>query len=82
MHSNRLRTTSFRKAAGRNWLEDGDGVTLFIGVNGAGKSRLLAEIATDARQENAPTILIANTIYDRFRQTGPSIKRMVVRYSH
>jgi len=48
-----------------DYLKAGLNVTLIVGENGAGKSRLLREIAIRERWQRK-VFAISNTVYDRF----------------
>jgi ABC-type lipoprotein export system ATPase subunit len=70
--------TNYARASEQWWLNH-QGVTIFIGENGAGKSRLLALIETQAAHARRKPVAIANTPYDKFRARIKGARRLLVR---
>lgn len=75
----RIEFTTFASCADRNWSQSADGVTIFIGENGAGKSRILSRIENESLRRGKIAIAIANTPYDKFRQAGNQMYRLLNR---
>lgn len=60
-----------------NWLSrNGTYLVLIIGENGAGKSRLLAEVANRAKRSRH-LALVCNTPFDRFPHRGPRVSKLL-----
>ncbi|WBG62503.1 AAA family ATPase [Pseudomonas citronellolis] len=55
-------------------------LSLIIGENGSGKSKLLANIADSYISRNKPVIAIANCLYDKFRENGKQYSFIGGRY--
>jgi len=79
MSSGPMVIIGYREASLRTWLRKAGGLTVFLGENGAGKSRLLSEIAIDSVKKGGATIVVANTPYDRFNRYGSAMKRLLAR---
>lgn len=79
MSNKPMQAMSYQAASNIRWLRQPEGLVVFLGENGAGKSRLLSEIAIDSVRRGLKTIVVANTPYDRFRRRSGSMHRLLVR---
>jgi hypothetical protein len=67
----------FQTALNADWRMPSASLVVFVGNNGAGKSRLLGRIARSRKGRG--DLLIANTPYDRFTDRLPLAQKLLVR---
>lgn len=78
-NKNMLSSMTLGKASGVNWITRQGSLVVFVGENGAGKSRLLNMVAKESHRKGIDTIAISNTPFSNFPYLSRGASRLLTK---